>query len=351
MQRRIQQTPQLLALIKMLMGLVGLILIIACSNLANLLLARARARSREIAIRLSIGAGRRRVVRQLMTESLIVAAMGGVAGVIFAYGGILLLQTLSVPSEPPSALGVQLDWRVVQFSLLAALASCIFFGLAPAWQTVRMDFVSALKAGGHGVSGARRTFGRDVLVSGQIALAMVVLIAAGMFLAGFRKMLVMTPDFRTDQLISMDTAPALVHYSPEQTKVFYRQLVDRVRTMAGVSAVAMTESLPLSPSQTTVAVVRRRAISFRKAARRRSCSEPRLTPAYFSTMNVRNRTRARLHRCRPQRVAPRGDCEPAVRQDLLAGAGSDRKADSAGWSGRLVGRSDRRGQDRPLSDR
>ena len=207
LRRRIQQTPQLLALIKMLFGLVGLILIIACSNVGNLLLARARARSREIAIRLSIGASRRRLVRQLMTESLVLAILGGALGLFFAYGGISLLQTLDVPSEPPSVLGVELDWRVVEFSIFAALASCLFFGLAPAWQTVRMDFVSALKTGGHGASGQRRTIGRDVLVAGQIALAMVVLIAAGMFLAGFRKMVVTAPDFRTDHLISMDTAP------------------------------------------------------------------------------------------------------------------------------------------------
>jgi macrolide transport system ATP-binding/permease protein len=285
LQRRIQQTPQLLALIKMLMGLVGLILIIACSNVSNLLLARGRARSREIAIRLSIGAGRARLVRQLMTESLIVAMVGGTVGLLFAYVGISLLQTLEVPSEPPSVLGVRLDWRVMQFSFLAALASCVFFGLVPAWQTARMDFVSALKAGGHGVSGQRRTLGRDVLVAGQIALAMVVLIAAGMFLVGFQKMLVMTPDFRTDHLISMDTAPALLHYSPEQTRVFYRRLVDRVRTMAGVKAVAMTESLPLSPSQTAVTVVpegyqfpkgREKAIEFGAA----------VDAGYFSTMNV-----------------------------------------------------------------
>lgn len=285
LQRRIQQTPQLLALIKMLMGLVGLILIIACSNVANLLLARGRARSREIAIRLSIGAGRARLVRQLMTESLIVAMLGGTVGLFFAYVGISLLQTLDVPSEPPSVLGVRLDWRVMQFSFLAALASCVFFGLVPAWQTARMDFVSALKAGGHGGSGQRRTPGRDVLVAGQIALAMVVLIAAGMFLAGFQKMLVVTPDFRTDHLISMDTAPALLHYSPEQTRLFYRRLVDRVRTMAGVKAVAMTESLPLSPSQTAVTVVpegyqfpkgREKAIEFGAA----------VDAGYFSTMNV-----------------------------------------------------------------
>ncbi|HEV2688241.1 MAG TPA: ABC transporter permease [Bryobacteraceae bacterium] len=285
LQKRIQQSPQMLPLIKMLMGLVGLILIIACSNLANLLLARARARSREIAIRLSIGAGRRRLVRQLIIESFLVAIAGGAVGLFFAYGGILLLQTMSVPSDPPSVLGVELDWRIVQFSMLVALVSCAFFGLAPAWQTVRIDFVSALKAGGHGVSGQRRTLGRDVLVAGQIALAMVVLIVAGMFLAGFRKMLAMPPDFRTDHVIGMDTAPALIHYSPEQTKAFYRQLVDRVRAIAGVERVAMTESIPLSPSQSIVSVVpegyllpagREKVVEFGAA----------VDAGYFSTMKV-----------------------------------------------------------------
>lgn len=289
LQRRIQQTPQLLALVKMLMGLVALILIIACSNVANLLLARGHGRSREIAIRLSIGAGRSRVVRQLMTESLIVAMAGGLAGLFVADGGVLVLQTLSVPSDPPSVLGVQMDWRVVQFSLLAALASCIFFGLAPAWQTARTDFVSALKTGGDSASRKRRTFGRDVLVTGQIALAMVVLIAAGMFLDGFRKMLVMPPEFRTDHLISLDTAPAVLHYAPEQTKTFYRRLVDRVRTMAGVAGVAMTESLPLSPSQTAVSVVPE-GYQFPKGREKTVEFGAAVDAAYFRTMNVEIKT-------------------------------------------------------------
>ena len=285
LQRRIQQTPQLLAMVKMLMGLVALILIIACSNVANLSLARARARSREIAIRLSIGAGRGRVARQLMTESLIVAMAGGVAGLFVAYGGIRLLQTLSVPSDPPSVLGVQLDWRVVQFSLLAALGSCLFFGLAPAWQTARTDFVSALKAGGDGASGKRRMFGRDVLGAGQIGLSMVVLIAAGMFLAGFRNMLALPTEFRTDHLISMDTAPAVLHYSPEQTKAFYRRLVDRVRTMPGVAGVAMTEALPLSPSQTAVSVVPE-GYQFPKGREKAIELGAVVDALYFSTLNV-----------------------------------------------------------------
>ena len=290
LQRRIQQSPQLLALVKMLMGLVALILIIACSNVANLLLARGHARGREIAIRLSIGAGRSRVVRQLMTESLIVALAGGIAGLFFAYGGILLLQTLSVPSDPPNVLGVRLDWRIVEFSLLAALASCIFFGLAPAWQTARTDFVSALKAGGDGASGRGRNLpirfiGRDVLVAGQIALAMVVLIAAGMFLAGFRNMLVMPPEFRTDHLISLDTAPAVLHYSPEQANDFYRRLVDRVRTMAGVAGVAMTESLPLSPAQTLVSVVPE-GYQFPKGREKVNVFGSAVDAGYFSAMKI-----------------------------------------------------------------
>jgi predicted permease len=284
LQRRIQLSPQLYPLVKMLMGLVALILIIACSNVANLLLARARARGREIAIRLSIGAGRRRVVRQLMTESLIVALAGAAAGWIVAYGGIRLLETLSVPSDPPFVLGVELDWRIVEFSLLAALASCVFFGLVPAWQTARTDFVSALKAGG-AASAGRRTFGRDALVTGQIALATVVLIAAGMFLAGFRNMLALPPEFRTDHLISMDTAPAMLHYSPEQTAAFYRQLVDRVRTMPGVAGLAMTESLPLSTSQTVVSVVPE-GYQFRKGREKTVEFGAAVDAAYFAAMRV-----------------------------------------------------------------
>ncbi|HLY16231.1 MAG TPA: ABC transporter permease [Bryobacteraceae bacterium] len=285
LRRRIQQSPQLLAAVRMLMGLVALILIMACSNVANLLLVRARARSREIAIRLSIGAGRRRVVRQLMTESLMLAMAGCGAGLFAAYGGIRLLETMSVPSDPPFVLGVQLDWRVAQFSLLAALASCLFFGLVPAWQTARTDFVSALKAGGEAASGRGRTFGRDILVAGQIALAMVVLIAAGMFLAGFRNMLVMPPEFRIDHLISMDTAPAVLHYSPEQTMAFYRQLVDRVRTMPGVAGVSITESLPLSPAQTVITVAPE-AYQFPKGRETAIAFGAAVDAGYFKTLNV-----------------------------------------------------------------
>jgi putative ABC transport system permease protein len=284
LQRRIQQTPQQLALVKMLMVLVALVLVIACSNVANLLIVRGRARAREIAIRLSIGAGRTRIVRQLITESFLVAIAGALFGLAVAWGGILILQTLSVPSDPPSVLGVELDWRVVEFSLLAAFASCLFFGLGPAWQTAQTNFVTTLKSGG-GASTKGRTIGRDVLVTGQIALAMIVLIVAGMFLAGFRRMVILPPEFRTDHVISMDTAPAVVHYTPEQTKMFYRQLVDRVRTTPGVAAVAMAESIPLSPSQSLVSVTPE-GYQFPKGREKAVPFGGAVDAGYFSTMNV-----------------------------------------------------------------
>ena len=169
--------------------------------------------------------------------------------------------------------------------MLAALGSCIFFGLAPAWQTARTDFVTALKTGGDGAAGKLRTFGRDLLVAGQIALAMVVLIAAGMFLASFRNILAEPPEFRTDHLIGMDTAPAALHYSPEQTNAFYRRLVDRVRTMAGVAGVAMTEALPLSPSQTAVSVAPE-GYQFPKGREKEIEFGAAVDAAYFSTMHV-----------------------------------------------------------------
>ena len=255
LETRIQQSPQLLSLVTMMMGLVALVLIIACTNVANLLLARARARSREMAIRLAIGAGRLRLMRQLMTESLVVALLGGAAGLVLAYGGVRFLDTMSVPSDIPSILGAQMDSRVVLFSILAALGSVVLFGLAPAIQTVRTSLTPALKAGGGATGGRRRTIGRNVLVVAQIALAMVLLIAVGMFVDAFRVMRVLDPGFRADHRISFDTNPPALRYSPEQAYDFYRKLADGARALPGVRSVALAESLPLSPRQTGLTVV------------------------------------------------------------------------------------------------
>src|SRR5262249_47181071 len=149
----------------------------------------------------------------------------------------------------------------------------------------KTDFSAALKSGSGGVPGAGRTFGRDTLVIAQIALAMVVLNAAAMFYDGFRNILIKPPEFRTDHLVTMDTGPAIVHYTPEQTVAFYHRLDERVKNIQGVARVSMIESLPLSPSQTPLSVVpagyqfakgREKAVVFGSAA----------GPGYFSMLNV-----------------------------------------------------------------
>jgi putative ABC transport system permease protein len=255
LETRVQQSPQLLSLVTMLMGLVALVLLIACTNVANLLLARAGAREREMAIRLAIGAGRARLVRQLMTESLLLALLGGGAGLEIAYGGVQFLNTMSVPSDIPSILGAQMDFRVVLFSMAAALGSAALFGLAPAVQIARRSLAPALRTSGGSPAKHTRTIGRNLLVVAQVALATVVLVAGGMFVDAFRQMRVIDPGFRTDHRISFDTNPPSLRYTPEQAYKFYRKLVDDARALPGVAEATLAESLPLSPEQSTLTVV------------------------------------------------------------------------------------------------
>ncbi len=188
-----------------------------------------------------------------MTESLAVGLLGGLVGLGVGHGGISFLGTIQVPGD--FVLGMRLDTRVLGFSLFTALASCVLFGLAPVLATRRVELVPALKSGSEAISARRRLLGRNVLVVGQIALAMVLLIAAGILLDSFQKMLVVNLGFRTDHLISMELDPAVLRYSPGQTRDFYRQLVDRARALPGVRSVALAEALPLSPRQARATVV------------------------------------------------------------------------------------------------
>jgi putative ABC transport system permease protein len=232
-----------------LLALASIVLIIACANVANLLLGRARGRTREIAVRIALGVGRPRLLRQLMLENLVLALVGAVAGLAFAYGGIRFLQTIQVPTDLPVVIAPQLDQRVLLASLLAALASVLLFGLAPALQSAKTDLVNALKSGDASSSGKKRLVGRNVLVGGQIALSMVLLVAAGMLLDGFHQALAAGPGFRTDHLMMMEFDTALVHYKPDQSLSYYRELRRRAEALPGVTAVALTSSVPFEPGE------------------------------------------------------------------------------------------------------
>jgi predicted permease len=252
---RVASEPYDPILAALLMALASLVLIIACANVANLLLSRARGRSREIAVRIALGVSRGRLLRQLLIENFVLSMIGAGVGLIFAFGGIRFLGTFPVPTDLPVVIAPQLDQRVLFVSLMAALASVLIFGLAPALQSLKIELVSALKSGDSGGSQKRRTLGRNTLVAGQIALAMVLLVAAGMLLDGFRKTLIAGPGFRTDHLMMMEFDTALVHYKPEQTLAFYRDLTQRARALPGVTSVALVGYVPFSTSVTSRPVV------------------------------------------------------------------------------------------------
>jgi predicted permease len=252
---RVLHSPPDAALIAMLMALVGAVLLIACANVASLLLGRARSRSREIALRISLGASRIRLLRQLLTESLLLSLFGGALGLWFGYAGIAFLQTIQIPSDPPITISPRLDARVLLFSLLAAFLSALIFGLAPALRSLKTDLVPALKAGAAGATGGNHTFGRNVLVVAQVGLSMVLLVTAGMLLDGFRKLLALSPGFSADHRLMIELDTSLVRYTPDQAHDFYRKLVEQSRAVASVRSVSLARSIPFLPDQFATSVV------------------------------------------------------------------------------------------------
>lgn len=245
LQARVRQRPDSI-LIAMFVVLAALVLIIACANVANLLLGRAQGRSREIALRIALGVSRMGLLRQLLTESFLLALVGAVFGILFAYGGIRFLQTLPPPSDLEVGVYPELDHRVLIVCLLAASVSTLFVGLAPAWKSLQTGLVFSLKNTGIGMDVRQRTLGRNVLVIGQVALSMVLLVATGMLVDAFRKSLVLDPGFRSDHLMMMEFDPSLVRYDAKQTKDFYRQLVSSAEALPGVSSASLASSVPLA---------------------------------------------------------------------------------------------------------
>ena len=254
LQARVVQDPPDAYLITLLMVLVGVVLIIACANVANLLLGRARGRSREIAIRLALGVTRGRLVRQLLTESMLLAFLGALVGLGFAYGGIRFLQTIRIPTDLPIMISPELDGRVLVFSFACAVLSAIVFGLAPALQSSKPDLVPALKSAESGESVQRRLIGRNALVIAQVAMSMILLIATGMLLDGFRHVLVFNPGFRIDHLLTMQFDTSLVRYTQQQSRDFYRNLAAKARGLAGVRNLTLSSTVPFSPAQDNQAV-------------------------------------------------------------------------------------------------
>ena len=228
-----------------LMSIVALVLLIACTNLASLLLARAAERRKEIAIRLSMGASRARLVRQLLTESLLLALAGGAAGFIFAIWIIDLIVALKPPIDIPLWINLAIDWRVMMFSLLASLATSLLFGLVPALQATKADLVPALKDTAS-QAGHRRSRLRNALVVAQVAFSLFLLITAGLVVRALQQLQDMGPGFDTRNGLVMSFDLGLQGYDKARGEQFHRQLKERVESLPGVSAASYADLFPLS---------------------------------------------------------------------------------------------------------
>ena len=238
------------------LAIAGLVLLIACANVASLLLSRARARSREIAIRLATGASRSRLVRQLLTESLLLAFAGGAAGLGLALVGIKFFSAIRLPTALPLWLVAHLDMRVLAFCAVASTLSGIVFGIAPALHTLRTDLSGTLKSGDAALSGKRRRFQvRNILVIGQVAVSMLLLLIAGLLVKDFANATGFTAGFRTDHVLLLTMDPSLVGYQEAQGRAFYRQLEERVGSLPGVRSVALGEHIPLGVTSSSKTVV------------------------------------------------------------------------------------------------
>jgi putative ABC transport system permease protein len=230
-----------------LLGAVGLVLLIACANVANLLLARAAARRREVAVRAALGAGRLRLVRQMLTESLLLATLGGAAGLLLAVWSVDLLSAL-VPPEVAAAGRQPLDARVLLFTLAVSLVTGVVFGLAPALQSSNPRLSEALKeAGRYTGSGAGRGRARGALVVCEVAVALMLVVGAGLLLKGFWRLRAVEPGFRAEGVLTMKVIlPAAKYAKPEQRRAFYDETLRRVAALPGVESAAMISFLPLT---------------------------------------------------------------------------------------------------------
>ena len=235
----------------MLLGSVCFVLLIACVNVANLQFARATGRLREVAVRTALGAGRGRIVTQLVTESIVLALAGAVFGLMVAYWSLGIIRAGMPPEIQKYIVGwqeIRLDARALGFMLMAALASGILAGLAPAWQNSRPNLTDALKEGGRGGSGSRAHHRlRNILVGAEIALAVVLLVGAGLMIRGFHNLMANGERLEPDTVLTMRLALTESKYKePYQIAGFYRQVVERVGALPGVRAAAAVTAMPYS---------------------------------------------------------------------------------------------------------
>jgi putative ABC transport system permease protein len=269
----------------LLMATTGLVLLIACANLANLLLVRASVREREIAVRLAMGASRGRLVRQLLAESLLLAVLGAGLGVAMAQAlSRGLLSFLSTPGNP-IFVGLALDWRTLGFTAALAILTCMLFGLAPALGATRQSPAAVMRAGGRGMTAGRQRFGlRRALVSTQVALSLVLLVGALLFVRSLQGLLNVDAGFQAEGVMSVDIDFSRAQYPVARRQGVFRELHDRFASRPGVISVAQVYFTPVSGSGWNDDIGPDGSVA---AGSLKDTLFNRVSPGYFRTMGVR----------------------------------------------------------------
>ncbi len=269
----------------LLMGASGVVLLIACANMASLLLARSTARQKEIGVRLALGAGRTRIVRQLLTESALLACASGAGGILIAVWLNKLLRAalpekyLAIPLE----LDLSPDVRVMGFTLAASLLTGVLFGLMPALQASKLDLTPMLKEeGATGRGGSAKL--RRVLVGAQIALSMTLLVAAGLCVRSLRNVRAIAPGFETEHVLTAKLDLGRQNYTPEQGQIFYQQLVERVQALPGVQRASLALGVPFTGGGYGTGI--RQEGQPKEGGARLSVSYSVITPLYFETVGI-----------------------------------------------------------------
>jgi putative ABC transport system permease protein len=267
-----------------LLGAVGLVLLIACSNVANLQLARTSARRREMAIRAALGAGRRRIVRQLITESLLLALIGSVLGVLLAWWGtaaLLKLDTAGIPRQTE----IGIDGSVLLFTAAVAFITSLLFGLVPAMQSASLDLTTTLKEGTGARGFAAKRF-RQILVVSEVALATILLVGGGLLVRSFTSLLNVSPGFNPENVLTFRIQlPDAKYPKKENNQAFFRELLARVAALPGVDSAGATLSLPLTNDFTNLQF-RSEGQAQDPGTKPSSAQYDVVTPDYFRTMDV-----------------------------------------------------------------
>ena len=263
-----------------LLGSVGLVLLIACANVANLLLVRASTRKREISVRVALGANRWRIVRQLLTESLMLALIGAAFGILLAHWGTSFIAS-QLPDSIPRLAEANVDLRVLGFTLGVSLLTGLLFGLAPALQASRLNLTDALKEGDRGSAGGRQRL-RSLLVVGEVALTLTLLVGAGLLIQSFRRVLQVDPGFETKNLLTMQVSVN----NPDGNHVvgFFNQLQENVRRLPGVNSVAISNGLPLGVANHPAFFIQGRPLP--EKGKEPGGVRYTVSPDYFQTMGI-----------------------------------------------------------------